>query len=161
VAAITCTIAGIVMIVVWKDNINCSIWRLTTNDDDYSNIDSNNLSTNDYWYDYWNGRGYPQGKPDYCQERSWAVVAFVTALLWFATSGCIVYFVKSGRHTKWEEKLQAAADADTDTTAIEMGTVQHQQQEQPSAAIAVATTSATIAATSYVLPDIPDKIDNV
>jgi len=67
---------------------------------------------------------------------------------------------------KWEEKLQAAADTDT-TAAIEMGTVQHpdnddQQQEQQSAAIAVATPSAPIAAaTSYVLPDIPNKIDNV
>jgi len=109
-------------------------------------------------------------KPDYCQEGIWAVVAFVTALLWFVTSGCILYFVKSGRHAKWEEKLQAAADTDT-TAAIEMGTVQHphhddqhqHHQQQSEAIAAVATTSTTIAAaaTSYVLPDIPNKIDNV
>jgi len=75
--------------------------------------------------------------------------------------------VKSGRHTKWEEKLQATADAET--TAIEMGTVQHphhnnhhQQEQEQQSPIAVATTSATTVATSYVLPDIPDnKIDDV
>jgi len=161
VAAITCTVAGIVMIILWKDNVYCQIWLLT---DGYDG--------NDY---YTPDNGYPE-KPDYCEEGIWAAVAFVTALLWFATSGCILYFVKSGRHTKWEEKLQATADADavttpTTTTAIEMGTVQHHphhddddhhQQEQQQSTIAVATTSATTVATSYVLPDIPDnKIDDV
>jgi len=169
VAAITCTIAGIVMIVVWKDKRNCHIWRLT--DDDY--YDTN-----------WTPSEYQPTKPDYCEEGIWAVVAFGTALLWFATSGCILYFVKSGRHTKWEEKIQAAADnadtADTattvvatttpTTTAIEMGTVQHhhlhddhqqQEQQQQQSPIPVATTSDTTVATSYVLPDIPNKIDNV
>jgi len=122
VAAIISTVAGIYIIVVWKDI--------------------------------------------YMLQGLFAVIEFVKALLWFVTSGCILYFVKSGRHAKWEEKLQAAADTDT-TAAIEMGTVQHpdndeQQQEQQSAAIAVATPSAPIAAaTSYVLPDIPNKIDNV
>jgi len=158
VAAITSTIAGIYMIVVWKDNVWCDIWRLTGDDDDgyYLRYDG---PSGDVISDV-------RVKPDYCQEGIWAVVAFVTALLWFVTSECILYFVKSGRHAKWEEKLQAAADTDT-TAAIEMGTVQHpdnddQQQEQQSAAIAVATPSAPIAAaTSYVLPDIPNKIDNV
>jgi len=151
VAAITCTIAGIVMIVVWKDKRYCEIWRLT-DDDDYNNN--------------WTPSEYQPTRPDYCKEGIWAVVAFGTALLWFATSGCILYFVKSGRHTKWEEKLQATADAET--TAIEMGTVQHphhddhhQQEQEQQSPIAVATTSATTVATSYVLPDIPDnKIDD-
>jgi len=121
VAAIISTVAGIYIIVVWKDI--------------------------------------------YMLQGLFAVIEFVKALLWFVTSGCILYFVKSGRHAKWEEKLQAAADTDT-TTAIEMGTVQHphhnDQHQQQSEAIAVATTSTTIAATSYVLPDIiPNKIDNV
>ena len=156
VAAITCTIAGIVMLVVWKDQVNCSVWRLTGGG---------------YWLwvsdDYWGD----DSDYDYCEEGKWAVVAFVSALLWFTTSGCILYFVKSGRHTKWEHKLQAAAAADADTTdtttAIEMGTVQqyhhddnHHQQQSP---IALATTSATTTAvaTAVVLPDIPNKIDNV
>jgi hypothetical protein len=151
VAAITCTIAGIVMLVVWKDQVNCSVWRLTGGG-------NWSLWNDDYYSDY-----------DYCEEGKWAVVAFVSALLWFVTSGCILYFVKSGRHTKWEHKLQADADIDTDTTtAIEMGTVvqhyhhhdDHHQQQSP---IALATTSAatTAVATAVVLPDIPNKIDNV
>ena len=155
-AGITCTIAGIVMLVVWKDQVQCSVWRLT--------------GGGNWWsYDYYS----EFEKPDYCEEGRWAVVAFVSALLWFTTSGCILYFVKSGRHTKWEHKLQAAAadaDIDTDTTtAIEMGTVvqhyhhhddDHHQQQSP---IALATTSAatTAVATAVVLPDIPNKIDNV
>jgi len=173
VAAITCIIAGIYMIVFWKDRPYCSVFQLLRDD---------------YYMD-----GYRSEYSD-CREGIWVVVAFGTALLWFATSGCIFYFVKSGRHTKWEEKLLQAAAADTTTTttttavatadavtipttttAIEMGTVQHhhhhhdnddhqqqQQEQQQSATIAIATTSATaVAATSYVLPDIPNKIDNV
>jgi len=160
VAAITCTVAGIVMIIVWKDNVYCHIWRLTDDDD------GNDYYDGDDYYSNWSDKGSSE-KPDFCEEGIWAAVAFVTALLWFATSGCILYFVKSGRHTKWEEKLQATADAET--TAIEMGTVQHphhnnhhQQEQEQQSPIAVATTSATTVATSYVLPDIPDnKIDDV
>jgi len=162
VAAISCMIAGIVMLVVWKDRKLCEVWRLTgqKNDRYYDDDDYSNLPTNDYYY----------RKNDNCEEGIWAAVAFVTALLWFATTGCILYFVKSGRYTKWEEKLQAAADSTTvaNTTAIEMGTVQHHQndhdhdeQQEQQSTIAVATTSAIIAATSYVLPDIPNKIDDV
>ena len=172
VAAITCIIAGIYMIIFWKDRPYCSVFQLLRDD---------------YYMD-----GYRSEYSD-CREGIWVVVAFGTALLWFATSGCIFYFVKSGRHTKWEEKLLQATAVDTatatttavatanavtiptTTTAIEMGTVQHhhhhhdnddhqqqQQEQQQSATIAIATTSATaVAATSYVLPDIPNKIDNV
>ncbi|OEU06976.1 hypothetical protein FRACYDRAFT_252608 [Fragilariopsis cylindrus CCMP1102] len=75
-AGITCTIAGIVMLVVWKDQVQCSVWRLT--------------GGGNWWsYDYYS----EFEKPDYCEERRWAVVAFVSALLWFITSGCILYFV--------------------------------------------------------------------
>jgi len=158
-AAVTCTIAGIVMIVVWKDHVWCSVWRLTDDDDD----DYNTMYAADTSYT----------PPNYCEEGIWAVVAFITAVLWFATTGCILYFVKSGRHTRWEEKLQADTTTTTTvattptTTAIEMGTVQHHHNDndehhhqQQQSTIAVVTASAT-AATSYVLPDIPDKIDDI
>mmetsp|Transcript_515 Transcript_515/g.573 ORF Transcript_515/g.573 Transcript_515/m.573 type:complete len:231 (+) Transcript_515:89-781(+) len=156
-AAVTCTIAGIVMIVVWKDHVWCSVWRLTDDDDD----DYNTIYAADTSYT----------PPDYCEEGIWAVVAFITAVLWFATTGCILYFVKSGRHTRWEEKLQADTTTTTTvattlpTTAIEMRTLQHHQDNShhpqvQQSTIAVITASAT-AATSYVLPDIPDKIDDI
>jgi len=160
-AASTCIIAGIVMIVVWKNQSWCNIWNVTEIDDYYKN-----------------------SKYDYCREGAWATVAFITALLWFATTGCILYFVKSGRHTKWEEKLRAAdtttAATTATTTAIEMGTVQHhhhddyqqQQQGQQSTmgtTVPTATTTSTATdhaiacstADSYVLPEIPNKIDDV
>jgi len=108
-------------------------------------------------------------------QADWEIglVAFVTAILWFVTTGCILYFVRSGRHTRWEEKLQASVTTTTTTvattlptTAIEMRTLQHRQddshhhpQEQQSS-IAVITASATTAS-SYVLPDILDKSDDV
>mmetsp|Transcript_42479 Transcript_42479/g.43257 ORF Transcript_42479/g.43257 Transcript_42479/m.43257 type:complete len:246 (-) Transcript_42479:164-901(-) len=161
-AAVLCTIAGIVMIVGWKDKVNCKVWMLT-GDDDYTKY----YNDDEYWGDKAGTRR------DYCEEDIWATVAFVTAALWFITTGCILYFVKSGRYTRWEEKLQADTTTTTTvattptTTAIEMGTVQHHHNDndehhhqQQQSTIAVVTASAT-AATSYVLPDIPDKIDDV
>lgn len=162
-AGVTCTIAGIVMIIVWKDQAWCSIFTLT---DGYS-----------YYDDYSNYSN------DYCSEESWAVAAFVTAVLWFSTTGCILYFIKSGRHAKWEEKVRGANSSTSPTaatpTAIEMGTVQHHQhddhqQEQLTTAgtVSIATATASASATdhdrttcstadSYVLPEISNKVDDV
>jgi len=152
-AAITCAIAGIVMLVVWKDQRYCKVWVVTVTDD---LIESNSYRTDDYY------------SRDYCKEGIWATIAFLAAILWFATTGCILYFVKSGRHTTWEEKLRMATDTTTTTTtttAIEMGTVQHHHQEQQLTTMGTPTiTDATASATtaeSYVLPEIPNKIDNV
>jgi hypothetical protein len=166
-AGVTCTIAGIVMIVFWKDQSYCSPWTLT-------DWDADNWKNSNYSYNY--DDYVPTFVPtfsDYCSEGSWAVVAFVTATLWFSTTGCILYFVGSGRYAKWEEKVERGA-SDTTPTAIEMGAVQHQhpgghQQEQQMTvgAIDIATSTATATATaietadSYVLPEIPNKVDNV
>jgi len=155
VAAVTSTIAGIYMIVVWKDKVFCEIWYLTVEDDVYCSGPS--------CYDSY----------DYCEEGIMVAVAFVAAILWFATSGCILCFVQSGRHTQWEEKLQAAdtgipntVTRTPTTTAIEMGTAQplhpadndEHRHHQQSTTIDVATTS-PIAATSYVLPVIIEDDD--
>ena len=172
-AGITCTIAGVVMIVVWKDQKNCSVFTLTDgseddyydnyvtpiHDDTYCNDGYNNTSYDDCYYnrnnnDYMDNYAEERRNRDYCEEQAWAVVAFITATLWFSTSGLIFYFVRSGRYAIWEEeaKLQGASDT-TPTTAIEMGAVQHQhdghQQEQQtttgvnSVATAAAATTAT------------------
>jgi hypothetical protein len=162
-AGVTCTIAGIVMIIFWKDQRYCSVWTLT---------DGNN----DYYYNYTDDNYVPR---DYCSEQTWAVVAFFTAVLWFSTTGCILYFVRSGRYAEWEEKVRGASDTTSTTAttpnAIEMGAVQHQQdghqqeQQTTTGTISFATASAIDhdrpttfnTADSYVLPEISNKVDNV
>ena len=181
-AGITCTIAGVVMIVVWKDQTYCSVFTLTDGDDDdddyykqftYYNDDYNNTVYIDNYAEERRNR-------DYCEEQAWAVVAFITATLWFSTSGLIFYFVRSGRYAIWEEEAKLQGASDTTPTAIEMGAVQHQydghQQEQQTTtganSFATAATTAIATATdhdlttcntadSYVLPDISNKVDNV
>jgi len=156
-AGTSCVIAGIFMIVMWKDRTFCSIWTLVGDDDDsYYRLHDDN----------WR-------KADYCEEDFWAVVAFVTALLWFATTGCILQFVISGRHAKLEEKFR---DTDTTTittttpTAIEMETLQHyhhhddddhQQHQQQSTMETTATLTEHATADSYVLTAVPYKTDDI
>ena len=125
-AGIACTIAGIVMIVLWKDKVSCHyIFFITDVDDVFDDVDD--------VFDFFESSEdyeYPESLRDYCYERTWAVVAFVTATLWFTTSGLILYFVGSGRYAIWEEKekLRGASDTTPTTTtatptAIEMGAV--------------------------------------
>jgi len=171
-AGVTCTIAGIVMIILWKDERHCSVFTLTDVGDDYYN---------DAYYAYDDGyTGYKNVRRDYCEEQAWAVVAFITATLWFSTSGLILYFVGSGRYAVWEEEAKLRGASDTTPAAIEMGAVQHQydghHQEQQTTtgvnSVAAAATTATAidhdlttcsspTADSYVLPDISNKVDNV
>jgi len=177
-AGITCTIAGIVMIVVWKDQEYCSVFTLTEGDDYYDNY-----VAPIYDDGYTGYRIRPPVRYDYCDEQTWAVVAFVTAALWFSTSGCILFFVGSGRYAIWEEeaKLRGASDTTPTTTtttttptAIEMGAVQHQhhdhQQEEQTTTGANSFATATAidhdhttcsTADLYVLPEISNKVDNV
>ena len=123
-AGIACTIAGIVMIVLWKDKVSCHyIFFITDVVTDVDDVFDFFEESSEYYE-------YPESRRDYCYERTWAVVAFVTATLWFTTSGLILYFVGSGRYAIWEEKekLRGASDTTPTTTtatptAIEMGAV--------------------------------------
>ena len=113
---------------------------------------------------------------DNCNEGAWATVAFVCAALWFAVAGCILHFVKSGRHAKWEEQLSKSNNSDDEgvvaietAAGLEMGTVQQGEH------IATATTTnaeegvvlsqvaavTMITTDSYVPPGISDKVDDV
>jgi len=151
-ATLMCVLCGIYILVVWKSAKWCWVFYLESDDDD-----------DDYY-----GNNY-----DYCKEGAWAAVAFVSGVLWFAVTGCILYFVKSGRQAKWDEKLcnnnnnnngeGATAITATATaiaiTALEMGTVQHQQEETASSAIggdsaviSMATSSSTPPTTGEALP---------
>jgi hypothetical protein len=41
---------------------------------------------------------------DYCKEEVWGTIAIVCAVLWAGACGCLVHFIRSGRHYKWEKK---------------------------------------------------------
>jgi Zn-dependent protease with chaperone function len=47
---------------------------------------------------------------DSCQEEIWGTIAIVCAVLWAATFGCLVHFIRTGRHAKWEEKHSGCDD---------------------------------------------------
>jgi hypothetical protein len=44
---------------------------------------------------------------DWCRDKLWATIAFVCTALWVAAFGCLVYFVESGRHAKFEKQYSA------------------------------------------------------
>ena len=59
------------------------------------------------WYTenyYSNDDRYTWPNTDYCQEKTWFAIALACALLWAGVTFCITWFVKSGRHAKWEEE---------------------------------------------------------
>merc|ERR1719512_535695 len=65
---------------------------------------------------------------DRCEEEKWAIVAFVSGTLWAIVTGCIIYFIASGRHAKWEGKYSdTGAETntcnDTNSAAVELGRV--------------------------------------
>lgn len=80
IATISCLFAGIWMLVVWKNVDYCYAFIWET-------------------YDYSTSR-------DYCNEGIWAGVAFFDMVLWLIVTTLVLYFVYSGRHQKWENKLR-------------------------------------------------------
>lgn len=150
-AFLMCVLSGIYILVVWKDVAWCGVFVLES-DDDYLDDD--------------------------CEEGAWATVSFVSGVLWFAVTGCILYFVKSGRHAKWEEKLcnndndndnndsgeqgasTSTATAIATSMALEMGTVQHQQQEETASAATGAGGSVAAISTTAITTITPITTDD-
>jgi hypothetical protein len=141
-----CIVASIIMLVKWRSKEYCYPFLIFLDDDD----------------NYWENK-YGYRKYDYCREGAWATVSFILAIMYFVTSGCIFYFIKSGRHAEWEQKLQLQDEAVSSTTAtnIEMGTVEPQEQSSAALATATATATAVEAANPHIPPDASGKIDDV
>jgi len=86
-------------------------------------------------------------RSDYCEEEKWAIVAFVCGTLWAVSSGCLIYFLKSGRHAKWEEthSNRGAKTNNNNTTndeacaAVELGRIPEATaaEAQPTVATAI------------------------
>lgn len=74
------------------------------------------LYTNDYYFDD-DEREWPNR--DYCPEKTWFTIAFLCSLLWAASTACLFYFVKSGRHAKWEDKHSGTVNSD-ESPAVEL-----------------------------------------
>eukprot|EP00536_Pseudo-nitzschia_multiseries_P012910 jgi/Psemu1/33489/gm1.33489_g len=97
IAALMCLFAGVWYLVVLKRSSWCLPFIWESDDDDYYyNIDD---AYNYDDYDDYNSYNY-----DDCNEKAWAIVGFVNSALWFAVAGCLVQFVCSGRHARWEAK---------------------------------------------------------
>ena len=98
---------------------------------------------------------------DNCAERAFAIVAFIDAALWFATAGCTIAFMTTGRYARWEASLSNkntgsddAAESPAPTVALEMRNVD--TDEKPFA-VAIATPVAAEAA-ECVPPDIAQAV---
>lgn len=76
---------------------------------------------------------------DYCPEKTYAAVAFVDAVLWFAVAFCTIAFLKTGRHALWEATLSNTAEKAVETpAAVEMGSVEATAEPRVAAATPVA-----------------------
>ena len=106
IAAATCLFSGIWVLVVWKDVRWCIpfIWYLDFFDDDSYDDDS-----------------YDAPSYDYCNEGAWAAVAFVDTALWLTVNACMLYFVYSGRHAKWEQVLNKRKSGNNDDNGRDNG----------------------------------------
>ena len=54
---------------------------------------------------------------DECAEEAWGSIAMFCGFLWWVVAGCMLYFVRSGRHSKWEalhSKSSARNNGDDD-----------------------------------------------
>ncbi len=102
--------AGIFVLVRWKNNPYCWIFVLES----YGTLGE----------DSWDG----------CYEKVWGTIAILCGALRLAVAGCMLYFVKSGRHATWEEhhSKTPAESNEEDPVAVEM--------ESVPAASAIATT---------------------
>merc|ERR1719343_336885 len=99
---------GIYVLVRWRKKGWCEPWSFWVDDDAWRDDD---------FYKY------PNNSHQNCKQVAWGSIALVCAVLWLAAAICMLVFIKSGRHAKWEKKhtpsvelaVAAEAPAGTDT----------------------------------------------
>jgi len=94
-------VLGSYMLVAWREKRWCNPWGFYVSDDRYRDDDQ-----------------YTWPNQDDCYEETWFAIALVCALLWAAAMMCMIWFVKSGRHAKWEEKHTTPPPTEVDITMI-------------------------------------------
>lgn len=60
------------------------------------------------------------GKKDWCNEILWASIAFVCAVIWGAATHCMLVFVGTGRHAKWEKYHSTNVEDSTERDSPEV-----------------------------------------
>lgn len=105
IAVVTSAISlgvGIYILVAWRQKRWCDPFL---------------LYTNDYYYD---DDLYKWPNEDDCPEKIWFTIALLCALLWAAAAACLFYFLKSGRHAKWEDKHSSGTVTRNNNTVVEL-----------------------------------------
>jgi len=102
---------AIYVLVEWRTVVRCYPFELSSNNYDWRDDDQ-----------------YKWPNRDYCTEKAWFGVAFACFVLWAAVAGCTFWFVKSGRHARWEA-------AHTPSKADETEMVEQQPPQQPQEAV--------------------------
>lgn len=135
---------GIYILIRWKRAHYCYTFDMVTNDDD------------EWMYGGINKWGYDTiGRRDGCPEKVWGSIALVCAILWAAAAVCMIYFVKSGRHAKWEDKHNnTSSSTPASTGAVELASASPAAAQVPSSEDPVIADAAVLASDS-------SKIDNV
>jgi len=93
VAALTCLSMvglGLKILFMWSEASDCYVF------------------TGDLYYSGGKNRG------DWCPELLWAVIAFGCAAMWGAGTICMLIFLASGRHAKWETHYGKKVEESTD-----------------------------------------------
>ena len=80
---------GIYIVDKWKHAYTCYPFFVT---------EDHLVTEDDFWYDFWS----EYNTNNYCEREIFAAIAFICGFLWFIVCGCLLHFVTSGRHAKWE-----------------------------------------------------------
>jgi len=129
--ALVCCLAhmgvGIYVLVHYKYTIYCEAWTFSG----YGSLkpEDNVWDWDDFFYD--DRLAYQP--TDECWEDVLAAVAFICGIFWAAVAFCVFYFVKSGRHAKWEETYsnEKAAGNGNSTPVVDLEMVETPPQPQP------------------------------
>jgi len=96
--------SGIYVLIAFRNKAWCSPFDLYN----YGELNDPAYNVNHYW------------NRDRCHEETWAIIAFVCAALWATIAGIMIYFVRSGRHAKWE-KARSEPASNMNAIVLELG----------------------------------------
>ena len=99
------------VLVAWRTKTWCNVFDMDMSFDDWRDDDR-----------------YTWPNRDDCPEKAWFGVAFACYVLWAVVAGCTFWFVKSGRHARWEA-------THTPSKADEMEMVESEQPHQQAQAV--------------------------